>query len=124
MTMRQAPTAANSSSQGDDLSAALDLLRRVAKAAQLAVSELEATPEPAPVPAQSEPERQVVYSGLDTEARSLLSDAMLTSELITVIKDLRRAAGSRMTPELREAADRAQAKLVDINRGIRARIAA
>lgn len=106
------------------LDQALALIRSLTEAAQLTVRELEATPEPAPVPVPSEPERQVIYSGLDTEARSLLSDAMLTSELITVIKDLRRAAGSRMTPELREAADRAQAKLVDINRGIRARIAA
>jgi hypothetical protein len=106
----------------EDLKQALALIQRLTEAAQVTIRELEATPA-APTTA-AEPERQVIYSGLDTEARSLLSDALLTSELITVIKDLRRAAGSRMTPELREAADRAQAKLVDINRGIRGRIAA
>ncbi|MFZ4807515.1 MAG: hypothetical protein ACOYLQ_09680 [Hyphomicrobiaceae bacterium] len=108
-----------------DLDQALALIRSLAAAAELTAKQLEsAAPAVAPAVAPeppAEPQRQVVYSGLNVAgADELLFDA----KLISTIKALRSAAGSRAPQELREAADYCLRLIVERNARGRSRLAA
>jgi hypothetical protein len=97
-----------------DLDHTLAVLRRFIEAAELTVKELESAQKPVAAPPQ--PQADVVYSGLNVDAYDNL---MFTAKEISVIRALRLAAGSRMTPELRQAVDELLREIVDRNTRLR-----